>query len=137
MAYKLNGKKDLANMIRKAHNEHMMFIEPVYLTKVSKQYSGLQYCNPLADHDSYTAEFHGSPADIRKAIRYAENEHNIFSLYANFPCMRENRIYALYVYEGYWTVQRIWKPSDIVVKDCSETEKIINEMTIRFKNGAI
>lgn len=123
--YKLNGKKNLNCMIHRAEQEHMMFIDPVFLSNMSKQYSGIEYCNPLADHDSYAAEFCGSPADIRKAIRYVEQERGITPFYETAPIMRENRSYSLYVEDGYWTVSRIYTMDDFAFRGTYDEEVIL------------
>ena len=98
-------------MMKKAEQDNMMYVVPVYdvidsCNRLSRKSAGIEYCNPLADKDPYGFSLIGSPADIRKGIKYI-SKLEIHPLYESFPIMREGRIYHLSSSEGTWVVTRV------------------------------
>ena len=102
-------------MINRAIREHMTLIEIININNYSRKAIGLQYCNPMAEHDPFVFELEGSPADIRKGIKHVE-KLGIEPLYYDYPILREGRRYSLTAKEGAWSVARIDRIDENSVK---------------------
>ncbi len=115
------NKKDRA-LVDRAEHEGMNYITPIrslalnvpIFKNLSKKAFGIQFCNRRATKDALVFDLTGSPADIRKGIKYVEYL-GITPVYDNRPIMREGRTYNLFVDEGEWTVTRI------------DTDKVLTE----------
>lgn len=99
--------KKTKNMITKARKKGKYDINPLQyeIQKLSKRSCGIEYYDPISKN--YVLELEGTPADIRKGIRYLERMTDVIPYYKNPPIMREGRIYSLLAYEGVWTVSRV------------------------------
>ena len=95
-------------VINRAIREHMTLIEIININNYSRKAIGLQYCNPMAEHDPFVFELEGSPADIRKGIKHVE-KLGIEPLFYDSPILREGRRYSLTAKEGFWSIVRIDK----------------------------
>ena len=111
--------KNTKILLKKAEQEGMIYIMPIkwlsapILQKLSKKAFGVQYCDTKANKDAFVFDLTGSPADIRKGIKYIECL-DVTPTFCNFPIMREGRTYNLLVTEGQWTVSRVY---EYVLKD--------------------
>lgn len=104
--------KNTKALMDRAEHEGMAYIVPIkwlsapILQKLSKKAFGIQFCNYRANKDAFVFDLTGSPADIRKGIKYIECL-DITPTFCNFPIMREGRTYNLFASEGQWTVSRV------------------------------
>lgn len=122
--------KNTKILLRKAEQEGMIYIMPIkwlsapILQKLSKKAFGVQYCDTKANKDAFVFDLTGSPADIRKGIKYVECL-DVTPTFCNFPIMREGRTYNLLVTEKQWTVSRV---HEYVLKDtetCTYTTDLL------------
>lgn len=96
-------------MMKDAERHHVMWLVPISATdckSLSHKAAGIQYCDPSKSKDSYVLEAQGSPADMRKIIKYVE-KLDIIPLYEERPIFREGRTYNLLASEGFWAVSRV------------------------------
>jgi hypothetical protein len=104
--------KNTKALMDRAEHEGMVHIVPIkwlsapILQKLSKKAFGVQFCNYRANKDAFVFDLTGSPADIRKGIKYVEYL-DITPTFCNFHIMREGRTYNLFVSEGQWAVSRV------------------------------
>ncbi len=124
------NKKDRA-LVNRAEHEDMDYITPIrsldvlIFRNLSKKAFGIQFCNRRATKDALVFDLTGSPADIRKGIKYVEYL-GITPVYDNRPIMREGRTYNLFVDEGEWVVTRV----DIDEETLTESYTCVHEMAL-------